>query len=55
MKNWKQYTIPITTIIICSLAFYALIFDFSWKLYPIGFVIGYSLSEAIEKLNRIGK
>jgi hypothetical protein len=38
------------TIAIVFLAFYTLIFNISWRYYPIGFIIGYALATAIERI-----
>jgi lipoprotein signal peptidase len=49
MKKMK-YIFEIITLIIIILAFFSLIFNWSWRYYPIGYVIGYALAVVIERL-----
>lgn len=39
-------------ILACILGFYSLIFNLSWRYWPLGFLIGYSLAVAIEHLTQ---
>jgi len=45
-----KYIFEIVTLIIIVLAFFSLIFNWSWRFYPIGFTIGYALSVVIKRL-----
>lgn len=40
----------IVVALIIIIAFFSLIFNWSWRFYPIGFTIGYALSVVIERL-----
>jgi len=47
-----KYIFEIVTLIIIILAFFSLIFNWSWRFYPIGYTIGYALSGVIERLTK---
>jgi hypothetical protein len=50
MKMIMKKIFEFCTIAIAFLAFYSLIFNTSWRFYPIGFIIGYTLAAAIERI-----
>ena len=54
-KFKKAITISaeIFNILIIALAFFALVFDASWKHYVIGWCLGYALATSIEKITRV--
>lgn len=37
-------------LIICMLAFFSLVLNLSWRYYPLGFLIGYTLADVIRRI-----